>query len=349
MATEKPQTPKVLFVGNAVTGKTTCARELRYPGSALGGHAAGIFVEAYSVTRPEGGVIYTIWDCAGQRSFGGIGGRSFYKVMKADVAVVFCDDEDAGGWRTPDQWELVVHENSPDAKILYVLAHPDPEEVHRLIAAALGLSPADAARPAAPGAILDAAVDAVSVASARDAAIAAHEATFADSDEAAAFIDTLDAATADAYATAEAARDTLDAVVRDTLDAAVLDAAVDAAKAATPEAALVASLAAANAVAPNDALAAASARIAAFAARDSAIAARDAARGPLPCAACGARVCSVCLCLPPGGQQSLSGCVVCERLCCDSCCLYLGNTICVECAGKQVPMTIDEIRKLMQL
>lgn len=122
---------KVIFVGNASSGKTTTCRKI------LGDKmkrkyipTMGVEVHPYMVKSAGGlyGNKYHIWDCAGNPQFGGL--RSGY-YGGTSMAFIF-----HGGktFLTPEEWENEVKSVVPNAQIYHIVGTPQEkyEQVKQL-------------------------------------------------------------------------------------------------------------------------------------------------------------------------------------------------------------------------
>lgn len=111
------QAPKVVFIGNARSGKTTAVRSLL--GEAPRNYIPTLGVEVYPYTAPNGAT-YNIWDCAGDARYGGL--RSGY-YREANVALIFsggaeASNEEACGNRSPEEWEAEVKQAAPGVRVI---------------------------------------------------------------------------------------------------------------------------------------------------------------------------------------------------------------------------------------
>src|SRR5580692_9883213 len=117
MCVSMSESNKVIFVGNASSGKTTICRKL------LGCNnekkyipTMGVEVHPYMVELAGGmhGNIYKIWDCAGNPKFGGL--RSGYYIGTS-VAFIFHGGK---SFLTPEEWENDVKSVAPHAIIFHI-------------------------------------------------------------------------------------------------------------------------------------------------------------------------------------------------------------------------------------
>ena len=99
--------PKVVFVGNARSGKTTTIRSL-FTNKATSKYVSTIGLELHVWGR------YKIWDCAGKPDYLGLGSGYYYE---ANIVIVFNGGE---AFREPETWESEVRKIAPNAQVFHI-------------------------------------------------------------------------------------------------------------------------------------------------------------------------------------------------------------------------------------
>jgi GTPase SAR1 family protein len=107
---------KVLVVGNAFTGKTTCVRQLINPNhvvspieeaiNAMSVHTLGVEVDVFKTRN----AVYNIWDTAGLPRYEGLG-QGYY--VGAQVVLLF----EGEGAKTQEQWAARIQAVCPNVPI----------------------------------------------------------------------------------------------------------------------------------------------------------------------------------------------------------------------------------------
>jgi hypothetical protein len=105
-------TPKVILVGNAFSGKTTACYKL-LGNSTNANIPSTLGVGIYTYKAPSGNR-YNLWDCAGKKKLGGF--RDAY-YLQANIACIFHGGEE---YRSPQQWEEEVKRVAPNAQIFHI-------------------------------------------------------------------------------------------------------------------------------------------------------------------------------------------------------------------------------------
>lgn len=115
-------TQKVIFVGNAGTGKTYVARALEGNSSTEStNYFPTCSVEVFPY-HGKSGIIYNIWDCAGQQHYSGL--KDGYYIG-ADIAIIFTGgledrNPDLFGNQPYKEWEKRVKRVMPHVTIYHV-------------------------------------------------------------------------------------------------------------------------------------------------------------------------------------------------------------------------------------
>jgi GTPase SAR1 family protein len=118
---------KVIFVGNAASGKTTACLHLLGIFPKKNPPTMGIALHFYTTPNRT----YLLWDCGGKAEFRGLG-NAYYQ--DADIAFVFYGGEKNDSL-SPREWKKRVKAVSPKAKVYFVSGNLDKkcDKVKRIL------------------------------------------------------------------------------------------------------------------------------------------------------------------------------------------------------------------------
>lgn len=107
------QSKKIILVGNSKSCKTSVCRLILNvnPPAGTTTPTVGVTVIPFSTVNEN---VCTIWDTAGDPKLAVLG-DAFY--MSADVCLIFEGGEE---YRTPEQWEIIVRNVSPDIEFYHI-------------------------------------------------------------------------------------------------------------------------------------------------------------------------------------------------------------------------------------